>query len=70
MTLKIEVGSILRLCHAVWKVTGIHYGATQCEDLVSIRRLDHNPGSAFGKTQPDSILPLAILLSHPFIENV
>jgi hypothetical protein len=73
--LKIEVGSILRLRamaphgHSIWKVTGIHPGATQSESLVSIRRLDMNPGSAFGKKQEESIVPMAILGTNPFLEN-
>lgn len=74
-TLEIKVGSIIRLhglsphCHSIWKVTGIHYGATQCENLVSIQRIDMNPGSAFGKTQKDSIVPMAIIGTHPLLEN-
>lgn len=74
-TLEIQVGSIIRLPnpapnnHSLWKVTGIHHGASQHENLVSIRRLDLNPGSAFGKTQPDSIIPMAILGTHPLLEN-
>ncbi|MDE2105159.1 MAG: hypothetical protein KGL39_48475 [Patescibacteria group bacterium] len=75
-TLEIAVGKTIRLQspkphnHSLWRVTGIHYGATQCENLVSLRRLDINPGSAFGKTQTDSIVPMAIIGTHPNIENV
>jgi hypothetical protein len=74
-TLKLEVGSILRLPspaphnHSIWRVTGIHYGATQCENLVTIRRLDMRPGSAYGKTQEESIVPMAIIGTHPLLEN-
>ncbi|MDE2107412.1 MAG: hypothetical protein KGL39_60005, partial [Patescibacteria group bacterium] len=75
-TLDLEVGKIIRLPstqphnHALWRVTGIHYGATQCENLITIRRLDINAGSAHGKTQHESVVPIAILGTHPLLENV
>lgn len=72
----LKVGAVIRLQvipphnHALWKVTGIHYGATQCENLITIRRLDLNAGTAHGKTQHESVVPVAILGTHPLLENV
>lgn len=74
-TLKIEVGAIIRLKsqgaahHSIWKVVGIHYGASLQENLVSITRLDLNPGDAYGKVQKESIVPMAILGTHAGLEN-
>ena len=72
---KIEVGSIIRIPaisphnHPIWEVTGIHYAASQSENLVSLKRLDLNPGIAYGKTQTESIVPMAILGTHPLLQN-
>lgn len=63
-----HLGQNMPFGHAVWKVSGIHYGATNKEDLISLKRLDFDSGSAFGKTQEDSIIPVDVLMSHPNIE--
>jgi hypothetical protein len=74
-SVKIEVGAILRMKappphhHWLWLVTGIHYGALQQEGLVTIRRLDANPGCVWGCTRPESIVPFSILSTHALLHN-
>ncbi len=64
MTLKI--GETIRLKYGnrgyrVWHVTGIHLGGLGHEHLVSLQPLDVDPGSAYGKTIPESLVPLEMV---------
>jgi len=69
------VGRVIRLKtmlgkYHLWKITGIHYGTTRCENLVSLRRLDIEPGTAFGQIMVSTIAPLCLLSDNPNVEVV
>lgn len=70
----IPIGAVLKIKQGgntrFWKVTGIHLGATKCENLVTLKTVDMDNGSAFGKTVKESIVPLYILATHPLIEQI
>jgi hypothetical protein len=64
------VGRIVRLetllgRYHLWKITSVHLGAVQAESLVSLQRLDVNPGTAFGQTMMNTIAPLCLLTENP-----
>lgn len=73
-----DVGDVIRLktCSGtntrfrVWKITGIHLGATGHESLVSLKSIDTNYGSAYGSMVTESFIPLELLTSHPGIEKI
>ncbi len=71
------VGKVIRIKspaphpHSLWRITAHMHGASQQENLVAIRRLEINPGNNVeGKVQEDSVVPMALLSTHPAIENV
>lgn len=62
----LNVGSILRIKWAdrfrVYQVTGVHLGSVTEEDIISLRTLDLKDGHAYGKTVPELMVPLVMLL--------
>lgn len=69
------VGRIVRLetllgRYHLWKITGVHYGETQSENLVSLQRLDVNPGNAFGQIMTNTIAPLCLLTENQNVEII
>lgn len=77
LSVDLSVGKVIRIknasphSHSVWRIIGHMPGASQQENLVAIRRLEVNPGNnVAGKTQYESIVPMALLSTHPSIENV
>jgi hypothetical protein len=73
MHTEINVGSIIRVPFSgrfrVYQVTGIHHGAVMMEDIVSLRTLDLEDGSAFGQTVTELMVPLCLLATHHACQN-
>lgn len=59
------VDDVIRVrCQAgfrVWKVTAIAYGGIGHENLLAIVPLDQHPGSIYGKTVEECLVPLSLL---------
>lgn len=59
------VDDVIRVrCQAgfrVWKVTAVAYGGIGHENLLAIVPLDQHPGSIYGKTVEECLVPLSLL---------
>lgn len=78
VSVSLDVGDVIRLKTGsgtntrfkVWQITGIHLGALNHEDIISLKRLDVSLGSAYGSTVSESLMPMDLLTSHPYVEKI
>lgn len=70
----IDVGNFIRIerdnSYRVWKITGIHLGGINQENLVTLKTVDQRPGVAYGHVILEMTMPLHILETHSTIEKL
>lgn len=68
------VGDIIRLKNSngfrIWEITGIFLATLGHENLVSLKPLETECGSAYGLPVHETIMPLDLLSTHLLIEKV
>ncbi len=45
----------------LWQITGVHLASVGYEDLISLKTLSNDPGSAYGTIVTESLVPLDFL---------